>query len=76
MVGKAARPTERRFGSLTSREWFRAQAYVAATGARDAAKDINLGSGAWSGGISDGTTLWFINDYNRHLNCLSGERPE
>ena len=35
-------------------------AYVAATRARDSAKDIDLGGGSWQGGLSDGTTLWFI----------------
>ena len=38
-----------------------ARAYVAATGARDSAKDIALGSpGGSNGGFSDGTTLWFV----------------
>ena len=40
-----------------------ARAYVAATRARDSAKDIDFeGSGAWNGGLSDGTTLWFVDD--------------
>ena len=29
---------------------------------RDAAKDIALGVAIWSGGLSDGTTGWFVND--------------
>ena len=29
---------------------------------RTPAKDIPLGSGAWTGGLSDGTTLWFIHN--------------
>ena len=37
-----------------------ARAYVAATRARDSAKDIALGAGSWNGGVSDGTTLWFV----------------
>ena len=37
-----------------------ALAYVAATRARDSAKDIALGTGDWNGGVSDGTTLWFV----------------
>ena len=28
---------------------------------RDSAKDISLGTGDWTGGVSDGTTLWFVN---------------
>ena len=29
---------------------------------RDADKDIDLGSGGWTGGTSDGTTLWFASN--------------
>ena len=29
---------------------------------RDSSLDISLGSGAWSGGASDGTTLWFVDN--------------
>ena len=28
---------------------------------RDATRDITLGAGNWVGGVSDGTTLWFVN---------------
>ena len=29
---------------------------------RDSGRDISLGTGTWRGGVSDGTTLWFVND--------------
>ena len=35
---------------------------MAATRARDSAKDISLGTGGWTGGASDGTTLWFVDN--------------
>ena len=35
-------------------------AYNASTQARNVAFDISLGTGTWTGGASDGTTLWFI----------------
>ena len=37
-------------------------AYVAATRAQDSAKDISLGTGSWTGGVSNGTTLWFVDN--------------
>ena len=39
----------------------RAQAYVAATQARDSGRDISLGSGS-TRGASDGTTIWFVDN--------------
>ena len=29
---------------------------------RDSSKDISLGTGGWDGAVSDGTTIWFVND--------------
>ena len=40
------------------------RAYVAATQARDTARDINLGAGFYQGATSDGTTLWFVDNTN------------
>ena len=39
-----------------------AVAYTASTRARNASRDISLGSGLWHSGISDGTTLWFVQE--------------
>ena len=39
-------------------------AYTASTQARDSSKDISLGTGSWRGGVSDGTTLWFVENDN------------
>ena len=56
--GGASDGTTLWFGDSTSDF---ARAYVAATQARDDAKDINLGtSGVDWLGLSDGTTLWFL----------------
>ena len=37
---------------------------------RDSSLDISLGAGSWSGGASDGTTLWFVNRTNDQARCL------
>ena len=34
----------------------------ATTNYRDETKDISLGSGSWEGSLTDGTTIWFIDD--------------
>ena len=39
----------------------RAIAYVAATRARDAAKDISLGTADWGGAVRAGNIMWFLN---------------
>ena len=38
-----------------------ATAYTASTQDRDSSKDIDLEPAVWTGGVSDGTTLWFVN---------------
>ena len=51
-----------------------ALAYVAATRARDSAKDIALGTGDWHGGLSDGTTLWFIKNFDGGIAYLASDQ--
>ena len=60
-------PTAPRSGSWTTGANF-ARAYVAATQARDSAKDISLSTtGFWTGGASDGSTLWFVADQRQSV---------
>ena len=57
-----------------------ARAYVVSTNAgRDSGNDISLGSGTWVGGVSDGTTVRFINNSSDRAlawNAGTGVRDE